>query len=128
MACIQRSHICIGLCRIRVCMSALYVPVCSLASRHAQLFVCVNHQGEHVSTFPSLCMCACVLYSSVCLCDSDSVEDGCPSGGTGLMVCLHPLKFRGDLQSLCWPARTRREDPLSQEQTSSSASSSSVLV
>lgn len=30
-----------------------------------------------------------------------------------LMACLHPIKFRGDLQSLCWRKGKRREQPSS---------------
>lgn len=55
-----------------------------------------------------MCGCVCGCY------------DGFLLVRGGLTVCLRPLKFRGDLQSLCWPVRTRRA--ALQEPFSSSAS------
>lgn len=55
-----------------------------------------------------------------------------PSKSTGLKQSYGFVyilsSFGGDLQSLCWPERTRREDPLNQEQFSLSASSSSIVI
>ena len=66
------------------------------------------HAGLHVhTTTMSRSACSHLLFSCVRI-----LQPFVFCARTGLIVCLHPLKFReggGDLHFLCWPVRKGKE-------------------
>lgn len=93
----------------------------SLVGLHTD-FACVNTKvSMSAQSHLSACVACTILLPSVCALGT-CMWGGFTSSRPGPTVCLHLLTFRGDLQSLCWPARTRRKD------RSQGPSSSSLLV
>lgn len=82
-----------------LCVS-LHVLPCTCVSP-PPWFASVYQHGDRACSFTPVSMCVSVPGVSVC--------GGCFScGWTGLMVCLHPLKFRG----IYSPRVVQRVDPL----------------